>query len=76
MNENAKILMFEFWKVDFSIRSKTSVRKCSEYFVIERFYVFDVHLKIEIILKVFEKYVVNRDNYNVDDKWNKLHNIC
>ena len=36
MNENAKVLMFEFWKVDFPIGSETFVKKCSEYFIIER----------------------------------------
>ena len=31
-------------------------------------YVFDIHLKIEIIFEIFEKKIVNRDNYNIDNK--------
>ena len=38
MRESAKLLMFELWKVDFSIELKTSNKNCSDYFIIERVY--------------------------------------
>ena len=46
MNESAEVLMFEFWKVDFSIESETLNKNCSEYFIIERIYHLSYRLSI------------------------------
>ena len=31
-------------------------------------YVLNIHLKIEIIFEIFEKKIVNRDIYNIDNE--------